>query len=67
MPVVAVDGVSPVVPAEKLVTGVVITEEASSVTTLELFLKYSFPSLVLRANSPATKSAANGAARAVVL
>jgi hypothetical protein len=42
-------------------------ELANRVTTLELFLKYSLPSLVLSANSPATKLPAMGAALAVVL
>jgi hypothetical protein len=41
--------------------------EAISVTTPELFLKYSLPSLVLIANSPAAKLAASGTAKAVEL
>ena len=39
--------------------------EASNVTTPELFLKYSLPSAVLSANSPAAKLAASGTAKAV--
>ena len=41
--------------------------DASSFTTPELFLKYSFSSRVFRASSPATKLAASGAVEAVVL
>jgi hypothetical protein len=42
-------------------------DDASSVTVPKLFLKYSLPSVVLSANSPATKLAASGAAKAVEL
>jgi hypothetical protein len=41
--------------------------DANSLTVPALFLKYSFSSKVLRASSPATKLAANGAVDAVVL
>jgi hypothetical protein len=41
-------------------------ELANKVTTLELFLKYSFPSAVLIANSPATRLPAVGRVEAVV-
>jgi hypothetical protein len=42
-------------------------EEASNVTTPELFFEYSFMSAVLSANSPLARFAANGTAEAVVL
>lgn len=41
--------------------------DASSFTTPELFLKYSFSSRVFKASSPATKLPASGAVAAVVL
>lgn len=43
-PLVAVEGVSPVVPKLRVVTGATVALDASKVTTPELFLKYSFPS-----------------------
>jgi hypothetical protein len=64
-PAIGVVGVKPVVPAENVVVDAM--ESASSVTTPELFLKYSLPSFVLSANSPLTKLAAIGAASAVEL
>jgi hypothetical protein len=66
-PDVAVEGVKPVVPNVIVVTGAVTALLARSLTTPELFLKYSFSSKVLSASSPATKFAASGAAAAVVL
>jgi hypothetical protein len=38
-PEVAVEGVKPVVPAENVVTGATVAEDANSVTTPELFSK----------------------------
>jgi hypothetical protein len=66
-PDVAVEGVKPVVPNVIVVTGAVTALLARSLTTPELFLKYSFSSKVLSASSPATKFAANGTVDAVVL
>jgi hypothetical protein len=66
-PDVAVDGVNPVVPAEKVDTLVVAPLLANSLTVPALFLKYSFSSRVLIANSPATRFPAEGVAAAVVL
>jgi hypothetical protein len=65
-PEVADDGVNPVVPAEKVVTPDVAVL-ANSLTVPALFLKYSFSSRVLSANSPATRSVLTGTAEAVVL
>jgi hypothetical protein len=43
-PEVAELGVKPVVPAENVNTGALAAEDASKVTTPELFLKYNLPS-----------------------
>jgi len=66
-PEVADDGVNPVVPAEKVDTLVVAVLLANSLTVPALFLKYSFSSTVLIANSPATRFPAEGVAAAVVV
>jgi hypothetical protein len=66
-PDVAEAGVRPVVPPAKVVTLVVAALLANSLTVPALFLKYSFSSRVLSANSPATRFPAEGAAAAVVL
>jgi hypothetical protein len=66
-PVVAVFGVKPVVPAENESTGAEVAFDANSFTVPAEFLKYSFSSTVLSANSPATKLPDEGTADAVVL
>jgi hypothetical protein len=66
-PVVAVEGVKPVVPAENESTGAEVALDANNLTVPAEFLKYSFSSTVLSANSPATKLPAVGTAAAVVL
>ena len=43
-PEVALDGVKPVVPAEKVVTGATVAVDANNVTTPAEFLKYNLPS-----------------------
>jgi hypothetical protein len=65
-PEVAEAGVKPVVPPAKVVTPDVAVL-ASSLTVPALFLKYSFSSRVLSANSPATRLVLSGTAAAVVL
>jgi hypothetical protein len=49
------------------VVGVVAAFDANNFTVPAAFLKYSFSSVVLSANSPATKLPAEGVAEAVVL
>jgi hypothetical protein len=66
-PLVAVEGVKPVVPAENVVTGADVELCANSVTTPELFLKYNLPSVMLSASSPLTRLVFTGTAAAVVL
>ncbi len=66
-PDVADEGVKPVVPNVIVVTGVVTALLASNLTVPALFLKYSFSSTVLSANSPATRFPEDGVAAAVVL
>ena len=66
-PDVAVEGVNPVDPKEIVWTLVVEALDARSFTVPELFLKYSFSSIVLIASSPATRLLASGATDAVVL
>jgi hypothetical protein len=66
-PAVAELGVKPVEPAENVVTGAEVAFDANNFTVPAEFLKYSFSSTVLSANSPATKLPADGVAAAVVL
>ena len=66
-PDVAEAGVRPVVPPAKVDTLVVAPLLANSLTVPALFLKYSFSSRVLIANSPATRFPAEGVAAAVVV
>jgi hypothetical protein len=66
-PVVAVFGVRPVVPAEKLVTGAEVEFDANNFTVPAAFLKYSFSSVMLIANSPLARLPEVGTAAAVVL
>jgi hypothetical protein len=65
-PEVAVEGVRPVEPNETVVTGVVAAEDASNFTVPAAFLKYSFSSVMLSANSPLMRFPAEGVADAVV-
>jgi hypothetical protein len=66
-PEVAVLGVRPVEPKETDVTGAVTAFEANNFTVPAAFLKYSFSSVMLSANSPLTRFPADGTAAAVVL
>jgi hypothetical protein len=66
-PVVAVLGVKPVVPAEDESTGADVAFDANSLTVPAAFLKYSFSSWMLIANSPFARFPEVGIAAAVVL
>jgi hypothetical protein len=66
-PDVAEDGVKPVVPAENVSTGAEVAFDANNFTVPALFLKYSFSSTMLIANSPFARFPEVGTAAAVVL
>ena len=66
-PVVAVDGVRPPKEVWKDSTGAEVAFDANNLTVPAAFLKYSFSSVVLSANSPATRFPADGVAAAVVV
>jgi hypothetical protein len=66
-PVVAVDGVKPPKEVWNDKTGAEVAFDANNFTVPAEFLKYSFSSTVLSANSPATKLPDEGTAAAVVL
>ena len=66
-PVVAVDGVKPLSDVWNDNTGAEVAFDANNFTVPAAFLKYSFSSVILIANSPLTRLPAEGTAAAVVL
>ena len=66
-PVVAVDGVKPLSDVWNDNTGAEVALDANSLTVPAAFLKYSFSSWMLSANSPLTRFVFTGTADAVVL